>query len=254
MKPELLRQNTYDQFADRYAQAYDPSTVGEFNFNRDFIIPQLLQMAGDVDGLTVLDAGCGEGIVARLLAGRGARVTGIDISPRFIELAKERDEKQAIIFELHDLSRPLPHYTQTFDLVVSNMVLNDLPDYQGFITTLSTMLKPTGRIVLSMNNPYSALIREKVDNYFDSGKAVLYNMAKDGVAVYYFHHTMEEYMTAFQQAGLLLRRLSDLHMTQEMAARLPALSQQFPWFPMYHRFPFMLILELVNKHHKRQVY
>lgn len=246
MKPEGLQQNTYDQYADRYAQSYDPATAGQFNYNRDLIIPRLLQLVGDTTGLAVLDAGCGEGIVSRLLAGRSASVTGIDIVPRFIELARERDPTKAIIYEVHNLSRPLPQYEHAFDLIVSNMVLNDLPDYRGFIATLSQMLKPNGRIVLSMNNPYSAVLREKVESYFDSGKAALYGMAQDGVAVYYFHHTMEEYMTAFHSQGLLLRCLVDLEMPEAWVAKLPEKNKEFSWYPMYHRFPFMLLLELVK--------
>jgi 2-polyprenyl-3-methyl-5-hydroxy-6-metoxy-1,4-benzoquinol methylase len=191
MKPEELRQNTYDQFADRYAQSYDQTDRDHFHFNLDLIIPQVLQVVGDTNDLTVLDAGCGEGIVSRLLADRSATVIGIDISPRFIELARERDVTKTIRYEVHDLSQPLPQYEQAFDLIVSNMVLNDMPDYRGFITTLSKLLKSNGRIVLSMNNPYSAVLREKVESYFDSDKVVLYGMAQDGIAVYYFHHTME---------------------------------------------------------------
>jgi hypothetical protein len=71
-------------------------------------------------------------------------------------------------------------------------------------------------------------------------------MARDGVAVYYFHHTMEEYITAFRESGLLLRSLVDVHMTEEMVAHLPDQNRQFSWYPMYHRFPFMTIIECVK--------
>jgi 2-polyprenyl-3-methyl-5-hydroxy-6-metoxy-1,4-benzoquinol methylase len=244
MNLEELQQNTYDQFADQYAQFYDQSNGGGFNFNRDFIIPRLLNVVGNVAGLTVLDAGCGEGIVSRFLADSSAKVIGIDVSPRLIELARDRDVKKAITYEVRDLSQPLPSYEQTFDVVVSNMVLNDVPDYNGFIATLSAVLKPKGRLVISLNNPYSAVIREKVESYFDTGKAVPYNW--DGMTVYYFHHTMEEYLTAFQRVGVLLRSLSDLQMTEEIVARLPEQNRQFPWFQMYYRFPFIVILEFVR--------
>lgn len=46
------------------------------------IIPPFLEVAGDVTGCTVLDAGCGEGVVSRLLAERGAVVTGVDVASR----------------------------------------------------------------------------------------------------------------------------------------------------------------------------
>ena len=45
------------------------------------IQPQLLKHIGDIAGQSVLDAGCGEGYLARVLAARGAQVTGIDLLP-----------------------------------------------------------------------------------------------------------------------------------------------------------------------------
>jgi hypothetical protein len=96
--------------------------------------------------------------------------------------------------------------------------------------------------VLSLNNPYSALLREKVENYFDSEAVAQYVF---GPALY-FHRTMEEYLQAFQTADLVLCRLYDVQMTEAMVAQLPAQNRHFPWYPFYHRFPFILILELIK--------
>jgi 2-polyprenyl-3-methyl-5-hydroxy-6-metoxy-1,4-benzoquinol methylase len=237
-----LQQNTYDQFADTYAQSYAQPRPTGFNANLDLVIPRLVEVVGRVDGLTVLDAGCGEGIVSRSLMGTATRVVGIDIVPQLIAYARARDLTQSITYEVHDLSRPLPHYQHTFDLIVSNLVLNDVPDYRGFITTLSASLKPSGRIVLSLNNPYSALLREKVNNYFDTEAVAQYVF---GPATY-FHRTMEEYSHAFHEADLVLCRLYDVHMTEAMVTQLPEKNRHFPWYAFYHRFPFMLILELIK--------
>ncbi len=237
-----IDRNTYDQFADSYAEAYAQPRAAGFNYNLDLVIPRLVEVAGNVDGLAVLDAGCGEGIVSRSLRGAAAQVVGIDIVPRLIDYARQRDLSGSITYEVHDLSRPLPQYAQTFDLIVSNLVLNDVPDYRGFIATLSASLKPGGRLVLSFNNPYSALAREKVDNYFDIEAVAQYGF---GPATY-FHRTMEQYVHAFYEENLLLRRLYDLHMTEAMVAQLPEKNRSFAWYSLYHRFPFMLILELVK--------
>lgn len=190
----------------------------------------------------MLDAGCGEGIVSRSLIGTAAHVVGLDVAPRLITYARQRDVTQTMTYETCDLSQPLPHYTDTFDLIVSNMVLNDVPDYQGFIRTMRSVLKPHGRFVLSMNNPYSALIRNKVGNYFDSSAVTQYGLGP----VYYFHRTMEEYFQAFHEVGLVVQRLYDVQMTPDMVARLPEKNRAFPWFSLYDRFPFILILELIR--------
>ena len=241
-----MNQNTYDQVADQYASYLRQLREETFSFNHDLVIPRLLERVGSVRGLTVLDAGCGEGIVARLLAEGGAQVVAVDVAARLIELAQAQDTQGQVTYLVHDLSQPLSEYQGAFDVVVSNLVINDVPDYQGFVATLGSVTKAHGRVVLSLNNPYSALIREKVENYFDSGKTTLYNMAKDGVAVYYFHRTLEEYITAFREAGFVLHGLQDVQVPQVVADNLPERYKQLPYSNMYARFPFFLILEFAK--------
>src|SRR5262247_1106113 len=55
--------------------------------------PAFLDFVGDLRGRDVLDAGCGEGYNTRLLAGAGARLTGIDLSERMIELATAEERR-----------------------------------------------------------------------------------------------------------------------------------------------------------------
>ena len=77
-----LSRNTYDQFADVYAE------MVEGRDETDPITSALLDELGSVQGMRVLDAGCGEGHLARILAARGANVTAIDVSPRLIDIAR----------------------------------------------------------------------------------------------------------------------------------------------------------------------
>lgn len=233
--------NTYDQFAKEYASVVEKPTEGEFSPYHDLVLPCLLEFVGDVEGLTVLDAGCGNGHVARIFADRGANVVGVDISSRLIALAQDKNSSRRIEYIVHDLSKPLPQYVHHFDLVVSNLVLSDLYDHVGFAQTLGSVLKRTGRLVLSMNNPYSAVTRNKVENYFDSGKAVRYEgLASKGVQVFYFHRTLEEYITAFRDAGFLLKSLSDVCPAKVM-------DRDGSVSPKYYRFPFFMVLEFVKQ-------
>ena len=73
----------YDDFATEYAD--DVISREEKGVEHDPIIPSMLEIIGEVAGLDVLDAGCGEGYLSRILAERGATVTGIDISARLLE-------------------------------------------------------------------------------------------------------------------------------------------------------------------------
>ena len=165
-------ENAYDQFAGKYARFVQSRDEWGFSAYLDLVIPVLMETVGEVRGLALLDAGCGEGTVARMLASQGAQVTGMDISPNLIALACETETQNqlGITYLVHDLDQPLPEYAGMFDLVVSNLAINDVADYQGFVRTASSVIKPGGRFVLSLDSPYSAIERNKVQFYFEFGR------------------------------------------------------------------------------------
>lgn len=88
MKP---KSGDYDHYAAEYAAYVAWRQQSRVAGDPLGILHHLLDLLGDITGHTVLDAGCGEGYLTRALAARGAQVTGIDLSPRLIALARERD-------------------------------------------------------------------------------------------------------------------------------------------------------------------
>lgn len=195
----------------------------------------LLALLGDVRGKSVLDAGCGEGFLARILAARGARVTGIDLSPRLIALAREHDPAAAAIaYRVADLSRPLPDLAATFDAVGSHLVLNDVADHRGFAGGLAALTRPGGRAVLALNNPYSSVLRGHLNDYFADGARAVYGgmSAALGGTVGYYHRPLGEYLAAFLDAGWRLAALVDV----------PAPPRDDLPLPPGSRFPFFTVL------------
>ena len=227
----MADRNTYDDFAEQYA-----AIVSDLEVDPDPVLSGFLDLVGDVKGLRVLDAGCGDGLVARLLENRGADVCAIDVCAPLVELGKTKDPENAIDYRVHDLCTPLPDLEASFDLIASHLVLNDVPDYAGFIRTLASSCRVGGRVVLSLNNPYSAVLREKASGYFATGESVIYHgMARAGVEVYYYHRTMEEYIDAFGKHGFLLRPLKDVSHDRDGLNR-----------ERWNTVPFLMVLEFVK--------
>lgn len=72
----------------------------------------LLEVIGGVEGLDVLDAGCGDGALATALATRGAQVTGLDADPQMLAAAQARAAKEAaslrlVLGQVEELNRPV---------------------------------------------------------------------------------------------------------------------------------------------------
>lgn len=232
------KSNRYDDFAHQYAELV--AAREEAGIEHDPIMPRFLKLLGDVSGLLTLDAGCGEGYISRILARHGAQVTGIDSAASLIEIARAKDPAGSIVYQVADLSQPLPAYQSHFDLIASHLVLNDVYDYQGFLTTLGAVAKPGGHLVLSLNNPYSYVVRGHITNYFESGKAFPYRgMAEEGVKVHFYQRTLEEYLEACVSAGFQLQHLLDIPTPEGTFTR-----RSDTLIPVGYQFPFFMILSL----------
>jgi 2-polyprenyl-3-methyl-5-hydroxy-6-metoxy-1,4-benzoquinol methylase len=135
----------YDAIADSYA--------AEFTSAADPVCTALLELAGPLAGLTVLDIACGHGRLSRELAGRGARVTGLDISARLIELAEQAEQARplGISYLVADIARWQP--AAVFDLVTCSFGLSDIDDLDGCAQAVAGALRPGGRFAVSILHP-----------------------------------------------------------------------------------------------------
>lgn len=124
-------------------------------WHRTLIDPSLLRVVGSVNGLRILDLGCGNGYLSRRFARQGAKVTGVDSSPRLIELAKARDEDNSLDINYHvaDAANLGMLGDATFDLVMSNMALMDMARADLAIRESSRVLRSQGRFVASLSHP-----------------------------------------------------------------------------------------------------
>lgn len=108
----------YDAFAKAYSTANETSLL-----NAWYERPAMVGLSGDVEGRHVLDAGCGSGPLAAALRDKGAIVSGFDLSPGMLALARERlgDETD---LRVADLGEPLPYDDHSFDVVVCSLALH----------------------------------------------------------------------------------------------------------------------------------
>ena len=103
---------------------------GKDYFREELNNPGMLRLIGRVKGLEVLDIACGEGYNTRILAGKNAKLTGVDLSRKLIEHAKSQEKNDRLGIRYYvsnsaDLSR-FP--AKRFDVVTCFMALMDIQD------------------------------------------------------------------------------------------------------------------------------
>lgn len=135
--------------------AWRESTLGQITdaVEQDLI----LELVGPPAGLRILDVGCGDGVLALELAGRGAQVTGVDASPRMIAIARKRARRDGrdVDFKIAK-AEALPFASGTFDVVVAITVLCFIEDTAAALREMIRVLKPGGRLVIGELGRYSS--------------------------------------------------------------------------------------------------
>ena len=107
-------------------------------------------------GLDVLDVGCGQGIDLVEYARAGARATGIDLTPRHVELARGHVEALDLpATVVHGDAERLPFENASFDRVSSNGVLHHTPDMPGALREIFRILRPGGQARIAVYNRHS---------------------------------------------------------------------------------------------------
>jgi ubiquinone/menaquinone biosynthesis C-methylase UbiE len=114
----------------------------------------LVEAVDPQPGERLLDVGSGAGNLAELAAGTGARVTGIDLSPRLVEVAKARAEEGGyeIEYRLGD-AEGLDVDDASFDRVVSSVGMIFAPDHDAAAGELARVTRPAGRLAFSAWTP-----------------------------------------------------------------------------------------------------
>lgn len=140
--PDVVAQyerDTWTRCADDYANTFAGITRET--------VPLLMDTAAIQSGSQVLEIGSGSGDVAESLARAGANVTGVDFSPRMVEVARRRYPK--ITFEQAD-AEELPFEAGSFDAVVANFVVHHLARPGTVFREVNRVLKTGGRFAFAV--------------------------------------------------------------------------------------------------------
>jgi ubiquinone/menaquinone biosynthesis C-methylase UbiE len=205
------------------------------DINKEVVLtPVILEMLGRVTDKNILDAGCGEGFLSRLMAERGASVTAVDYSAKLLEIAKERTADHLQIEYLHASLEHLDMLNDdTFDIVASCVVIQDVPDYQAAIKEMYRVLQPGGTCILAITHPCvssdGGWVKDskgkkqywKVDNYFYERAFEIPLIPNSDNNPIGFHRTLTSYYRKIIGAGFMIEDMMEPYPSKKAIEKHP---------------------------------
>jgi ubiquinone/menaquinone biosynthesis C-methylase UbiE len=203
----------------------------------EVILPNLLALVGEVVGEVICDLACGQGWVARELARRGAQVTGLDLAPNLLALARryEGQEPLGIVYVHGDAQRADQLSDSRFTGCVCVMALINIPDLHATFQCVRRILKPGGWFVFAIPHPcfetphaqWTPLpdpehaLGRIVSGYFDERQWFSSNV--DGVRsrVADYHRMLSTYLNTLNEAGFVVERVLEPGPSARQVERVP---------------------------------
>lgn len=176
-----------------------------------------LDELGDVDGKSLLHLQCHFGLDTLSWARRGARVTGVDLSPKAVAVARELAAKAGLDARFEDSDVLALDLGETFDVVFTSYgVLDWLPDLRPWGEVVARHLKPGGRFYIVEFHPVLGMLADDAksfaNGYFSTEAPIAYSEkgtyadpdAEVSGTSYTWNHSLSEVVNALLQAGLRL--------------------------------------------------
>lgn len=239
-------ETSWGHVADWYHEHVSES---DDTYHEKVIKPNLLRVAGDVRGKYVLDVACGEGFFSRAFHDAGAFVTGIDIAPELIKIAKKLGPQSISYVAVPAERIPLP--AESFDAAVCVLALQNIKNLSAALSQVSILLKKGGTFTIVLNHPCFRVPRHstwgfdnaasvqfrRIDRYLsESSYAIHMHPGSDpSITTMSYHRPLQLYMKELVKHGFALVGLEEWisHRVSEKGPRAEAEDRARKEFPMF---------------------
>jgi SAM-dependent methyltransferase len=207
---------TNAEFTD--ASAREGWGAGEIKWGVFGVREDAVRVLGDVNGLDVVELGCGTAYFSAWLASRGARPVGVDVTPAQLETARRCMAETGLEFPLVEASAedvPLPN--ESFDLALSEHGASTWCDPYRWIPEAARLLRPGGRLVFLHSTPLAFLCWPDVGDATKELQRPYFGMHRfqwtpeDGIE---FQLTYGDWIGVLRGAGFEIERLVELQTPQ----------------------------------------
>lgn len=229
------------------AELWIEVTENGFDVYRDHInTPRFIKMLPDIRGRYGLDVGCGTGYNTRLLAQKGSRMVGTDISGSLIHFSQQKEMQDPLNIEYIKCDAiNLPFMNESFDFICSFQCLMDIQEYEKALAEIYRVLKKNGFLQFSIPHPcfWSTELEWVYDghgekrgvvcaDYFSSLEQGVVKWMFEGVnkdtlpekklfQTITFRRSLTDWTKAIVQSGFLIEALEEPRPSEEVIEKFP---------------------------------
>jgi len=228
------------------------SSVGDSGhyYHQRVVLPETLKILNLTEQSSVLDLGCGQGVLARHLPPT-VYYQGLDVASSLIAYAKEHDVKQNHHFLVADICRSsIPIQKQDFTHATLILAIQNMKQSELVFKNAVTHLAPGGKLVIVMNHPCFRIPRQsswgidpvkktqyrRVDRYFSDLEIPIttHPGEKQSAITWSFHHPMSFYTNQLRQVGFLIDEIAEWNSDKVSVGKAAKMEnrgrQEFPLF------------------------
>jgi len=199
--------------------------------------------------LKILDAGCGEGYLSRILARKGHKLWGIDISEKLISAAKDKEKRKllGITYVVGNFSKT--HFPPNFfDFILGHQIINDIFFPERAMAEFYRLLKHKGKLVLLFIHPCFQLQEPRLDkkfNIFDyfSKKVLKKRFLVSGllspVPDKHIHLPLEKWAEIITENGFFISAIREPHPPLHLL-------KKNKWWRKHFKRPMFILIEAMK--------
>lgn len=206
----------------------------------DFVLkPTILKLIADVDCGSVLDAGCGSGVLTEVLANRARTIVGVDMSHANIELAEASSSRpEKVKYYCDKIEEFSTKSRDNFSLIVANMVFQDSEDLDQCLEALASRSTKNTVLVATITHPWfwptywgydkEPWFKYSEEQAIEAPFRISTEVLPIGTTTH-FHRPLSVYVTKLRAAGFELETIQEPLPSTEVQQQYPA-AWQFPRF------------------------
>jgi len=252
-----MRKSFYQNLTEQEIKRWKSKKKREWKKNADFWIKiirenldpfrlvvtnkAILESLKGKRNLKILDTGCGEGYLCRVLTKLGHKVFGIDFCPKLIRAARDLERKKPLgikyfVADFRKTNFPSSH----FDVILSHQAINEIENPEKAFEKFARILKKRGRLIMLFLHPCFEINSKK---YFQKAKIkkpyYLVSGIKSPSPYFYLHLPLSEWTELLSREGFLIRKIKEPRPSLE-------LFKKDNWWRKNFKKPLFILIEAIK--------